>query len=199
MRGWVGAAIGLAMLGAAAGASAQMADSYKFLKAVTDRDGNEVTAMLAKPNAAVVNARENGTGDGALHIVTKRRDLAWLQFLLGKGLRPDIRDRAGETPLGLAARLGFLDGARVLLAARAPVDAPNARGETPLIVATQARNTEMVRLLLGAGADPDLGDRVAGLSARDYAKQDRRAATVLRLIETTKRPAAAKKAQGPGL
>jgi ankyrin repeat protein len=42
---------------------------------------------------------------------------------------------------------------------------------------------EMVRLLLARGANPKRTDNVAGYSALDYAKQDRRSAAVLKLLE----------------
>ncbi len=197
MRKVMIALAGAALILGAAGAGAQMTDGYRFLKAVGERDGNIVTEMLGKPNSAVVNA-QNGDGEGALHIVTRQRNLPYLQFLTAKGLRTDLKDRQGRTPLGVAAELGWLEGARVLLGARAPVDAADRSGATPLIIAVRTRNADMARLLLAAGADPDLGDRATGLSARDHAKADRRAAAVLRVIETTTRPAT-RKVAGPKL
>jgi hypothetical protein len=42
----------------------------------------------------------------------------------------------------------------------------------------------MVRLLLSHGADPKRTDHAAGYSALDYARQDNRAAPILRLLES---------------
>jgi hypothetical protein len=39
---------------------------------------------------------------------------------------------------------------------------------------------------MAAGADPDIPDRIAGFSARDYAKRDTRTPELLRLIESGK-------------
>jgi len=46
----------------------------------------------------------------------------------------------------------------------------------------------MVRLLLGGGANSRRTDSVAGYSAIDYARQDPRAAQILRMLETPLTP-----------
>lgn len=186
------AAVTAMALLAGAPAAAQFSDSYKFLKAVRDRDGTKVTEVVDQPGSTLLNARGDD-GDGALHIVTKRRDSTWLAFLLGKGAKPDLKNSSGDTPLGLASQIGFADGVTLLLARGAPVNQANGRGETPLILAVQARDPNIVRQLLVAGANPALTDRVAGLSARDYAERDRRSAAILKLIDESK----AAKPKGP--
>lgn len=170
-------------------------DSFTFLKAVRERDGAKVTDLVAEPGSVVINTRDRGSGEAALHIVVRGRDLNWLAFLLGKGARPDIQSNRGETPLTLAAQIGWLEGAQELLSKRASVDLANGRGETPLILATQRRDLPMVRFLLSRRADPKRTDNVAGMSALDYAKQDPRAGAVLKLLEA--RVAPAKPAAGP--
>lgn len=147
----------------------QFSDGYEFLKAVRDRDGTTVTQALNEPGSTIVNARDIATGEGALHIVTQRRDLTWIRFLTGKGANPNIRDENGVTPLVIASRLGFVDGVEALLAAGARVDETNNAGETPLISAVHRRDLGMVRLLLENGANPDRNDN-SGRSARDYAE-----------------------------
>ena len=178
-------------------AAAQMnfSDSYTFLKAVKERDGAKVSELVSAPGSVVVNARDRTNGEGALHYMVRARDITWLAFLLGKGARPDLQSNRGDTPLTLAAQIGWLEGAEQLLARRASVDLPNGRGETPLILATQRRDVPMVRLLLARSADPKRTDNVAGMSALDYARQDPRAAAVLKLLEAKAAPA--KPAQGP--
>ena len=161
----------------------QFSDSFTFLKAVRERDGDKVTSLVSEPGSTVINMRERGSGEGALHIVVRGRDLTWLAFLLSKGARPDIQSNRGDTPLTLAAQIGWLEGAEQLIARRAGVDVPNGRGETALILATQRRDLAMVRMLLARRADPNRADHVAGMSALDYAKQDPRAGAVLKLLE----------------
>jgi uncharacterized protein len=166
-----------------AGAQLNFSNSYTFLKAVKERDGDKVTNLLASPSSFVINTRETGSGNGALHIVTRDRDLTWLSFLLGKGARADLQNEGGDTPLMLASQIGWVEGADMLLRRGAKVDLANGRGETPLILAVRQRDVPMVRLLLAKGADPKHTDSVAGYSALDYAKQDGRAAAILKMLE----------------
>ena len=195
---WAGMALILAIGLAAAPAAAQFSDSYKFLQGVKDRDGTKVQEAIDKSSGTMLNARGDD-GDAALHIVVKRRDTTWLGFLLAKGARPDIRDNNGNTPLGLAAQIGFSEGVTTLLAARAGVNVANNQGETPLILAVQARDVASVRLLLDAGANPALTDRAAGLSARDYAARDRRSAVILKILDDAKPAKPSGPVQGPKL
>jgi ankyrin repeat protein len=191
----VAAALALAIAGPIAAQS--YSDSYTFLKAVKERDGTKVTSLVSEPGSVVVNSRDRASGDGAIHYIVRDRDYSWLSFLLAKGARPDLQNNRGETPLTLAAQLGWYDGAQLLLSRRAVVDLPNSNGETPLILAVQRRDLPMVRLLLSKGANPKRTDRVAGYSALDYAKQDARAAAILKLLEA--KPEAPKAIAGPKL
>ena len=158
-------------------------DGYTFLKAVRERDGNVAERILANPSSTAINARDPSTGETALHILVRGRDLTWLAFMLSKGARPDTPSNDGTTPLILAAQLGWIEGATQLLARRANPNMANRSGETPLIVAVQRRDIQMVRLLLGQHANPNQTDNLSGNSAIDYARQDPRAAAILRELE----------------
>lgn len=189
----VGKALGRALAAAALMAAAPLAaqnysDSYTFLKAVKERDGDKVVSLISQPGTTVLNTRDRGNGEGALHYLVRDRDLTWLSFLLNKGARPDLQSHHGATPLSLAAQIGWIEGAEVLLRKRASVDLANSRGETPLMLAVQRRDMAMVRLLLASGADVKRTDRVAGLSALDYAQRDSRAEPILKLLQAP-RPA----------
>lgn len=161
--------------------------SFTFLKAVQDGDVLAAKRLMDQPGSTIVNTRSLDTGETALHIVTARRDIGWMNFLLGGGADPNARDRRGATPLHVAVERSFLDGARLLVARGAQVDRANNSGETPLIRAVHLKDVAMVRFLLDQNANPDLTDSVAGYSARDYALQDRRNAAIARLFD---RPAA---------
>lgn len=190
------ASIVLALAAVPAFAQMTYSDSYTFLKAVKERDGAKVNELVGgSTGTIVINSRDRTNGEGALHYTVRARDIIWLSFLLGKGARPDIQSNRGDTPLTLAAQIGWVEGAEQLLVRRASVDLANGRGETPLILATQRRDLAMVRLLLGRRADPKRTDNVAGMSALDYAKQDPRAGAVLKLLEA--RLAPPKPAAGP--
>lgn len=177
------AAATLAMAAAPAGAQLNFSNSYTFLKAVKERDGQKVTDLLASPSSTVINTKESGTGNGALHTVARERDGTWLNFLLTKGAKADLQNASGDTPLMVATQIGWAEGADLLLRRGASVDLANGRGETPLIRAVQNRDMALVRMLLAKGANPQRSDSVAGYSALDYAKRDARAASILKLLE----------------
>ena len=175
-------------------AQAQFRGGYAFLQAVESRDGAKATEAL-KDDPSFVNTRNPDTGETALIIVTKRRDISWLRFLLAKGADPSVGDRQGVTPLMHTALLNFTDGADELLKMKASIDQTNRRGETALILAVQAKNNGMVGLLVRRGANPDKADHIAGMSARDYAKRDDRSGQLLALLNT--KPDAPKREFGP--
>lgn len=172
---------------AAAQGSGIGSDSYRFLEAVRERNVNEAYEFLNEPGTAIVNTRDVSTGRTALHIVIEGRDLPWTNLLLSRGADPRIADRAGATPLRLAAQIGFVEGAEALLSRGANVNQSTANGVTALHIAVQRRDIAMVRMLIAAGANPDLADNVAGKSARDYATEDRRSAAILTALDA--RPA----------
>lgn len=176
----------LLALAVAAPAQAQFSPSYNFLKAVRDRDGAKAMDLLGKGGSTLIDTKDYDSGERAIHIVTKGKDLNWLAFMLQKGASVDAKDGQGNTALMLAASTGWLDGARMLLGYHAQVDATNSRGETPLILAVQQRDLPMTRLLLTEGADPNKGDSVTGLSARQYAQRDGRSDAILKLMDEIK-------------
>ena len=179
-------------------AYAQAVNGYKFLKAVEDRDGDAATSMLDMPGGTLVNTRDPSSGRSAIHIVTARRDLVWMNFMLSKGARVDAADNTGNTALIIATELRFMDGVQLLLDKGANVNLGGARGETPLIKAVLNRDLPMVRFLVSRGADPDKTDSFSGSSARDIAKRDPRASAILQALDVPK-PKADRPMMGPGL
>lgn len=177
-------------------ANAQFSDSYNFIKAVRDRNGAKATEITSKPGSVIVDTRDDATGETGLMIVTRGRDLAWMNFLLSRRAKADLKNKQGDTALLIAAQIGFVEGAQTLLRYNAGVDVANSSGETPLIVAVQQRQAAIVQLLLSAGANPAKRDSLAGLSARDYAVRDRRSTNILKLIESAK-PVKASAISGP--
>lgn len=186
----------IALVAAAAPATAQFSPSYTFLKAVRDRDGNKAQELLDRDPGTLIDTRDVTSGERAVHIVTRERDRSWLAFLLQKGANANAKDGQGQTALHIAASIGFLDGAQLLMLRGAQINATNGSGETPLILAVQRRDLAMVRFLLGEGADPSKKDNVTGMSARDYATRDGRSQAVLKLMDDVK-PAPKKAIAGP--
>ncbi|WP_245647657.1 ankyrin repeat domain-containing protein [Novosphingobium lentum] len=206
VRGALAARAALAALALVGGlalaipAQAQFSDGYKFLEAVKKKDGQKVTDSLAEPGTTIVNTRDITTGDTAMHIVTQRRDAAWISFLAAHGANVNARNVRGVTPLVLACNLGFTDGVELLISLGARVDEPNDTGETPLIAAVHRRDGLVARMLLKAGANPNRPDN-SGRSARDYATLDGHANPALSEIENAAKTGTAKtgKTYGPSL
>jgi ankyrin repeat protein len=176
-------------------AQAQFSAGWKFLEAVRKKDGTKVEEALNEPGSTIVNTRDVTTGQTALHIVTQRRDLTWMSYLIGKGANVNMRDTQGVTPLQLASNLGFIEGIELLVESKARIDDPNDAGETPLISAVHRRNTAMARILLKAGADPDRKDN-SGRSARDYATLDGGGGGMLAEIQASAKPRSQRPAGG---
>jgi uncharacterized protein len=188
----------LALLAAPATAQFSQSPGYKFLQAIRDAKNDDVIAILSKPGQTIVNTRDFSTGEGAIHIVTRRGDIPYLNYLLAAQADPNLRDNKGETAMLIAAGNGRSDLLEILKKHGANVNLANASGETPLIRAVQHRDLATVRTLLSEGADPDQSDNIAGMSARDYAHQDTRSPAIAKLIDET--PKAAKRVvSGPRL
>lgn len=186
-----------AMMLTAAPASAQfMGAGFKFLEAVKKKDGEEVEKTLGS-TPTLINTRDVTTGETALHIVTARRDLTWLNFLVFKGANPNLRTDKGVSPLALAVSLGWADGAALLLERGARVNDPDSTGETPLIAAVHQRSLELVRLLIKGGADPLRADN-SGRNARDYAELMGKDSAVWEALDTAAKAGAAKRKQSYG-
>lgn len=168
-------------------AHAQFSQGFKFLEAVKKKDGVKVEEALNEPGSTIVNARDVTSGETALHIVTARRDLTWMSYLIQKGANVNVRDSKGVTPIQLATNLGFLEGVELLAAKDADLDESNDAGETPLISAVHRRDIAMMRVLLKGGADPDRADN-SGRTARDYAELVGRNSPLLAEIEANAKP-----------
>lgn len=177
----------IALVATPAVAQLGQSEGYKFLQAIKDGKGDEVTKFLDKPGATVINTRDVTNGDGALHLVVRRQDSTYLNYLLARGADPNLKNNRGETPILIAANLGSTDIIENLVKHGANVNLGNASGETALIRAVQRRDATMVRSLLDLGADPDQKDLLQGSSARDYAHQDTRTPAIAALIDAAKK------------
>ena len=163
-------------------------EGYTFLKAVRERDGAKAEEIIGRPGSTAINHREASTGEGALHILVRGRDVNWLGFMLTRGARPDAQSNDGTTPLILAAQIGWREGAEQLLARGANPNLGNRRGETPLIFAVQRRDLQMVRLLLS----PARRSRTRPMAFRAIRRSTMPARTtarqaILRLLEASPR------------
>ena len=197
-RRMLAGALVLAMVPMAASAQ-NFSKGYKFLESVRNNEMSEVNDTLAQPGNQIINTRDGGTGDTALHILVARRDTPWVNYFLARGADPNIRNNKGETPVVVAASIGYAEGVDLLLASGAKPDESNATGETPLMSAVHRRDLVMVRALLKGGANPDRSDS-AGRSARDYARiEDRSGAIITEMDASAKQKKASAGSYGPSL
>lgn len=204
----IGLALALALVPAggmlsAPSAQAQMSQGHKFLEAVRKKDLEAVQKMLGSsgsksaPGTIIVNAKDITTGDSALHIVIKRRDVPWLRYLIDSKADVNIRNNQGTTPLWLAVNTSFIDGALELIEKRAKVNDPGPAGETPLIAAVHQKNLELARALIAAGADANKADN-SGRTAVDYAQLSIKDTVLGNEIVAAGKAAKAKKAKTYG-
>lgn len=174
-------------------ARADFSEGYKFLESVKKKEGEKVEQAIMD-SAQIVNSRDISTGETALHIVTQRRDLTWLNYLVSHGAKVNQGDDHGLTPLQLAVNLGWREGAEFLVENGAQTDVSNDAGETPLISAVHRHDLELLKILLQAGASPDRSDN-SGRSARDYAKLEGEGNSMLSAMDTYAKKGAAKGAK----
>jgi ankyrin repeat protein len=105
-----------------------------------------LTALLFAGNASAQDVR--------LLSATRNSDLDAARSLLGAGADPNVAQGDGMTPLHLAAERGNVEMAKLLIGARANVNAKTRIGEyTPLHVASAGGHVQVVEALLSAGAD----------------------------------------------
>ena len=110
----------------------------------------ETAERLLKAGAVVDRALQ---GDGAHLSGELRTDLDRLSRLIGYGGDGSDWTRRRQTPLLLAAMLGAVQTAQVLIAYGADVTVRDGLGATPLHAAVGSDAMEMVEMLLARGAD----------------------------------------------
>ena len=123
--------------------------------------------------------------DRALLDAAKRGDVAAVRSLLKQGADPNAAQGDGLTALHMAAQEGNLDLAKVLIGAKANVDAKTRLGAyTPLHLASEGAHTDVVLALLKAGANVDAVTTTSGVTPlHPAAKALNGEATVLALLE----------------
>jgi uncharacterized protein len=119
-----------------------------------------VAEILARLTADIDNARmpwrknkEGKSPELCLIDAAKGKDAEHVKRLLADGVRVDVADEGGDTPLHCAAENGDLEMIDVLLRAGAPIDAEDRGDQTPLLTAARSGQTKAVEHLLGAGAN----------------------------------------------
>jgi ankyrin repeat protein len=148
--------------------------------AAQNRDAAAVKKLIAQ--GADVNIPE-GDGMTALHWAAEHGDSAMTMALLRARADVKATTRIGSyTPLQLASRSGSPAVVKVLLAAGADPNRPDANGATALHLAAAAGSPEAVSALLEKGANPNARESEWGQTPLFFAAENDRAAAIKALI-----------------
>jgi ankyrin repeat protein len=111
---------------------------------------------------AVTNVSAEGGPAKALLEAAANGDAAAVERSLAAGVKVEIRDAAGRTPLMLATHGNHVAVARLLIAAGADVNAKDAIQDSPYLYAGAHGRTEILKMTLAAGADLKSLNRYGG-------------------------------------
>ncbi|MCE9618930.1 MAG: ankyrin repeat domain-containing protein [Planctomycetes bacterium] len=109
-----------------------------------------------------VNAPESAGGRSALHWAAKENRVEVIPVLLAAKADVNNRDRAGKTPLCVAAENRDPKGVesmKLLIAAKSDVNSKDRLGGTPLLWASGLGTPEAVALLIDSGAEINIPDK----------------------------------------
>jgi len=106
---------------------------------------------LIENNPSLVNGQANG--EQLLFAAIRGGNGKVVEYLLAHGAQLKTRGRFHQTPLQLAAYIGYTDVARVLLEHKADIDERGPWGETALHWAAVRGNADVAAILLERGAD----------------------------------------------
>ncbi len=110
----------------------------------------------------VTNVRAEGGPAQALLDAASKGDAAAVERSLAAGVKVDLRDAVGRTPLLLATHGNHVAAARLLIAAGADVNAKDDIQDSPYLYAGAHGRTEILKMTLAAGADLKSVNRYGG-------------------------------------
>ena len=109
-----------------------------------------------------VNAPESAGGRSALHWAAKENKVEVIPILLAAKADVNNRDRAGKTPLCVAAESRdpkCVESMKLLIDAKSDVNSKDRLGGSPLLWAAGLGTPEAVELLLASGAEVSIQDK----------------------------------------
>ncbi len=112
--------------------------------------------------AVTADLRAEGGPARALLDAAATGDTAAIERSLAAGVKVDIRDPAGRTPLLLATHGNHVDAARALIAAGADVNAKDQIEDSAFLYAGAHGRVEILKMTLAAGADLKSVNRYGG-------------------------------------
>jgi ankyrin repeat protein len=130
--------------------------SEELIKACEDGDLGKVQQLIT--DGADINSK-NKLGETLLELACKNSRTSVADFLLTKGVKPDIIGYNGFSVLHRACgEEGYLHIVELLLSKGATVDIKNDEGTTPLHTAAAINNEAVLKYLIDHGADVNSAD-----------------------------------------
>jgi ankyrin repeat protein len=123
------------------------------------RNGHAEIVKQLLARGAKIALKEGGRPEKELVRAVLRGDEGRVRKLRAQGARVDFETDSGDTPMTLAAALGYVPVAKVLLEAGARVNFIPDSDAAPLIVAATSGRHAILRLLLDGGARVDARDK----------------------------------------
>ncbi|KAJ5076563.1 c2 domain containing protein [Anaeramoeba ignava] len=93
-----------------------------------------------------------------IHIATIKNNSKAIKTLLKYGADKNAKTKMGNTSLHLAAKLGFINCAKILLDNKCEINITNELIETPLVVSIKSNSVDITRFLLDKSANIDIFD-----------------------------------------
>ena len=150
--------------------------------AVMKRDGEALRRLLLQKNADVNAPQPDGTT--ALHWAARWDDVETARDLTRAGADARAANRAGATPLFLAAMNGSAAMIETLLNAGIDPNAPVLpHGETALMMAARTGKVDAVKMLLDHGARVNAVENLRGTTALMWAAEQGHAAVIQLLAD----------------
>ncbi|MCK5644078.1 MAG: ankyrin repeat domain-containing protein, partial [Gammaproteobacteria bacterium] len=116
-----------------------------------------------------------------------REDIGKIQEAIQAGADVNVRNKYGVTPLMMASQNGHVEVVKLLLAAKANVNAVDKTdGVTPLLIASVKGHTEIVKLLIAAKADVNAVRKTDGVTPLFMASRDGHTEIVKLLLAAAK-------------
>jgi ankyrin repeat protein len=157
------------------------AASTELADAAMRRNGDAVRSLLQRK--ADVNAPQLD-GTTALHWAVRLDDLDTADMLIRAGANVSAANRAGATPMQLAALNGNAAMVAKLIKAGADSNVPlTTYGDTALMMASRTGKTDAINVLLDGGAKVNTKETWGGTTALMWAVAERHAAAVKTLID----------------
>ena len=129
------------------------------IETMPSKDMIKLVKFLFKLHNIDPNIADKEHGMTALHVACVVGHLEVVDFLLSKGVHPDIGDNDGVTPLMVASYRGYYDIVKMLVSkCPSAVRSANSNGLTPLMYASVEGQVVIVQFLLMNGAQPNMAD-----------------------------------------